>query len=133
MKRTNQVKVGRPTRKPKRGERRSQLSLKIRAEVKRMIDAEAYRVGWNQGATVEMLVEKQLAYQEALATLKLPADKVDYDRIKSILTKAGWGTLVAALPGPSHRVVTAWYPPDPADGPRFGFIPTTTKSKEPRQ
>lgn len=114
-------RIGRPTRVPRKTERRVQLGLKVRAEVKRLIDAEAKRTGWTQGATAEMLIEKQIAHQETLGVLKLNPDKLTLDQQEVILRSWGWtwdrGT------HPDGTVTKRWYAPHPTRGPRFGWIP----------
>ena len=87
-------RIGRPMRTPKKGEKRLQLGLKVRAEVKRLVDAEATRTGWAQSQVAETLIEKQIAHQETLAALGLDPDKVQQDLIERLLGALGWETIL---------------------------------------
>jgi len=112
---------GRPRRPKRRGEKRSQLSLKVRADVKELVDAEAERVGWTQGATAEILIEKQIAHQETLRAMRLDPDKVRLAQQEEILRR--WGWTFDRDTRPNGTILKRWYAPDPTRGPQFGWLP----------
>jgi hypothetical protein len=100
------------TGRAKRRSERSQLSLKVRRKIKDLVDQEAKRTGWTQGATAEFLIEKQILFQQTMDLTRQDPAKLLQDQIEGWLRRAGWSPITG-------KFGTAWLPPDPQRGPQF--------------
>jgi hypothetical protein len=59
------AKIGRPTRAPRRGERRMSLGLSVTAGIKRRLDAAANKHGRSQSQEAERRIEQSFAQEDA--------------------------------------------------------------------
>src|SRR5262245_50428282 len=62
---TAPVKIGRPTKAPRRGERRVSLGLRVAADVKRRLDATAVKHGRSQSQEAERRLEQSFSLDAA--------------------------------------------------------------------
>jgi hypothetical protein len=63
---TTSTKIGRPTKTPKRGERRVSLGLRVTANVKRRLDAAADRHGRSQSQEAERRLEQSFLLDDEI-------------------------------------------------------------------
>ena len=66
---TKRRRIGRPTKKPKAGER-VPLGLRVTAEIKRKLDAAAEDAGRSQSQEAELRLERSFEWEEARGTVQ---------------------------------------------------------------
>jgi hypothetical protein len=90
---TGQAKrIGRPPKAPASGKRVS-LGLKVRAEVKRLIDQAAQDSGRTQSQEAEALIEKALTYDSMLSSMKTSLAEIENGNLEAAFRRAGYAPI----------------------------------------
>jgi hypothetical protein len=106
-------RIGRPFKVAKKKQRVS-LGLKVRAEVKTMIDKAAKDSGRTQSQEAEALIERALAYDSAFKAMNITTEQIAKGKVEAACHSAGY---VSIILGDGRK---AWvYEPDPTK--RSGF------------
>jgi len=113
-------RTGRPVKKAAPGSRVS-LGLKVTAQIKDLLDAQAKVSGRTQSQEAEMMIERTIHYDRAFAAMKMTLEEIERGNLEAELQRKGYSFLRT-----EHGKV--WLPPD-YPGERSGFIPPK-KSEE---
>jgi len=109
---------GRPFKKAAPGER-APLSLLVRAEVKRLVDKRAQDSGRTQSQEAEALIEKCLAYDEMMESMRTTLADMQNDSVEAALFRLGYTPVREIIEGRAWKV---WCEPGHPRAERSGFV-----------
>jgi hypothetical protein len=96
-------RIGRPFKTPPKG-KRAPLSLLVRPTLKRLIDQRAQVNGRTQSAEAEAMLERLLALEETLETMRTDLSEIERGSIDAVLRRRGHKGI-----GSPYGVI--WFPP----------------------
>jgi hypothetical protein len=110
-------RIGRPM-KPPTG-KRAQLTVLVRADIKRAIDQAAQKSGRTQSQEAEHWLERLLVYEATLRQLQTDLAGMEKGNIEPVLWRRGYSPVRTIIDG---KVWKLWAEPDfPLE--RSGFMP----------
>jgi hypothetical protein len=112
-------RVGRPMKAPTGKQKRSQVTVLLRADIKRALVEGAKKNGRTLSAEGEAWFERLLAYDETLAAMRTDLATMQKDNIGPALWRAGFTPEREMIDG---KVWTKWAEPGYPGIPRTGFV-----------
>jgi hypothetical protein len=85
---TKAKRIGRPLKAPTG--KRAQLSLLVRAEIKRYVDKAAQKSGRTQSQEAEHLIERALTYDRMLEAMRTTLDAINRGNIEAAFRSQGY-------------------------------------------
>ena len=117
-------RIGRPFKTPPKG-KRAPLSLLVRPEIKRLIDARAKANSRTQSQEAEMMIEKAFAFDDWLAGQKRTLEEMGRGNVEAELRRLGYPMQRQILDG---KVWKFWAEPGyPAAPEPSGFVEPTNE------
>jgi|GEM_PF-3642767 len=117
-------RTGRPAKKATPGSRVS-LGLKVTAQIKDLLDAQAKASGRTQSQEAEMMIERAIQYDRTLTAMKTTLEGIQRGNIETALREAGWRSF------PVRGGGKAWVSDEfLGDLPASGYITPPEKSEE---
>ena len=112
-------RIGRPLNPPSPKGQRVSLGLKVRAEVKALVDREALKTGRTQSQEAELLIERCLQYDRTLAAMRMTLADMEKGSVEAALFRLGYTPIRTIKDGKAYKL---WAEPGfPVE--RSGFVP----------
>jgi hypothetical protein len=108
-------RIGRPMKEHPKRVKRVSLGLKVRVDIKRLIDKAAHASGRTQSQEAEALIEKALSYDRMLDAMHTTVQAIAEGNVEAAAHKGGYVT-IRTIDGKKSFT----FEPDPAK--RSGFV-----------
>jgi hypothetical protein len=113
-------RVGRPMKAPSGKQKRSQVTVLLRADIKRALIKAAQENGRTLSAEGEVWFERLLTYESTLERMRTNLEKMEKNNVEAALWRLGYTPIREPIEGNAWKL---WAEPGYPGTKRSGFIP----------